>query len=1255
MRNHPCSFGAVRKVDMLNIFFTLIWILIGFFIPAENQGGVSPPLADRGQPAQERLRKAYGKLPLSFEVNQGQTDPDIKFLSRGQGYALLFKANEAVLVLQKPSFNTPHPSDHPDSKAGPARTDSVLRMRLVGANPSPQVSGVQKLRGISNYFIGNNPSRWRTKIPTYRQVRYESVYAGVDLLYYGKQGRLEYDFVLEPGADPKQLRLRFEGGSAQIDARGDLVVAVDGAKVVFHKPLAYQADREDAAARQLVAAAYVLKGPNQVGFQVSGYDAHRPLIIDPMLSYSTYLGGMYGDTANGIAVDSSGYAYVTGSTTSTTFPTSSAYQTSNAGGADVFVTKLNSTGTSLVYSTYLGGNGYDSGNAIAVDSSGNAYVTGSTSSSNFPTTSSVFQTIYGGKSDAFVVKLDSDGSALTYASFLGGGSGADYGQGIAVDRAGNAYVTGTTQSTDFPTVSAFQGGNGGSSDVFLAKVNSSGSALNYSTYLGGTSADAGQGITVDSSGNAYVTGYTYSSNFPTVSPFQGTNAGRADAFVAKLRWDGSELLYATYLGGTDLDRGTAIALDASGDIYVTGDTLSVGFPVTPGAFQTVKKEDRDAYGNYREDAFVAELNPTGSQLVYATYLGGSEVDRGTGIAADSLGNAYVIGYTQSSDFATANALLASFGGGTCGSHPCADAFVTEVNPQGTSLVYSTYLGGSGADYGSAICVDSSGNAYVAGTTASANFTPTADAYQTAPGGDTPGNGDGFVAKVSHTNAPAISLTPQNITFEDEQVIDTSSNPEIVTLTNVSTVPLNITDISGSGPFAQTNNCVGTVSAAGGKCTIRITFTPTALGTRTEEITITDDADGSPHEITVTGTGVNPTTKVDISPKSLEFGSQTIDTTSLAKTVTLTNSGDIDLTIEDISASGDFVETHTCPNTLSVGASCTIKVSFTPTATGTRTGTVTLTDNAEGSPQSVSLKGTGTAIFSLTVPSPSKIIPIGSTETTFTITAVAPSTFTDSISLSCSGATCSFDPLEIKGGESTKVTISGLTASTANPLNFTVSGTNENENQTATLSLAIFFADFELSSSPSLRSTSAGLSVTYTITVTPSNGFSQGVLLSCSSGVPAGAECSFSPSAVAPDGSTAATSMLTVSTTERSSVVRPRWGPRPNLPRGTIPPGVLWLLSCLALALFVSRAARRKGLHPLTWNRGRVALASLAFAAIVLSAALWASCSSGYYTNIIKSVQTEGTAVGNYTITITGKLGGGELGVTRTTTVNLAVS
>jgi len=291
---------------MLNILFSLIWVFIGFFIPTDHQGEMARPLANYRQVNRERFRKAYDELPLSFEVNQGQTHPDVKFLSRGQGYVLFLKSDEAVLALQKPSLTTSHPSRPLDAKAGQLRATSVLRMRLAGASPSPHVSGVRRLPGISNYFIGDNPARWCKKIPTYEKVLWEEVYPGIGLLYYGKQGQLEYYFVLAPGADPKQIRLRFEGGKTQIDARGDLVVAADGAKVVFRKPVAYQPNGEDAAAKQLVAAAYVLRGHRQVGFRVSAYDAQRPLIIDPMLSYSTYLGGKYGDTANGIALGPQG-------------------------------------------------------------------------------------------------------------------------------------------------------------------------------------------------------------------------------------------------------------------------------------------------------------------------------------------------------------------------------------------------------------------------------------------------------------------------------------------------------------------------------------------------------------------------------------------------------------------------------------------------------------------------------------------------------------------------------------------------------------------------------------------------------------------------------------------------------------------------------------------------------------------------------------------------------------------------------------
>jgi hypothetical protein len=376
-----------------------------------------------------------------------------------------------------------------------------------------------------------------------------------------------------------------------------------------------------------VGASYRLRGKGEVGLEVAEYDRRRPLIIDPVLSYSTYLGGSGGDVAYGIAVDGSGYAYITGITNSSDFPASGA----NSGNGDAFVVKLETTGDALVYSTYLGGSGADTATGLAV-AAGDAYIVGTTTSTDFPTTEDVFQATYGGNSDAFITHLNSSGDALVYSSYLGGRD-ADFGQAVAVDSSGNAYVTGATQSSDFPLMNPLQPTKGGGSDVFVTKINFSGTELFYSTYLGGVQADVGQGIRVDSSGSAYTTGYTFSSDFPIENPYQGSTAGEPDAFVAKLNAAGSALVFATYLGGSGDDRGLGIALDTSGNVYVAGVSRSTDFPTTVGAIQSANRGERDA--------FVTKLSSAGSNLVYSTLLGGAGADQANAIAVDSSGNAYV--------------------------------------------------------------------------------------------------------------------------------------------------------------------------------------------------------------------------------------------------------------------------------------------------------------------------------------------------------------------------------------------------------------------------------------------------------------------------------------------------------------------------------------------------------------------------------------------------------------------------------------
>ncbi|HJU50100.1 MAG TPA: SBBP repeat-containing protein, partial [Pseudogulbenkiania sp.] len=435
----------------------------------------------------------------------------------------------------------------------------------------------ETLPGKSHYFVGADKSAWHTDISNYSRVRYHSVYPGIDLVYHGNQRQLEYDFEVSPGANPRAIALGFHGASSfKVDADGNLVIQTGRSTVIQHKPVIYQ---DIAGTRKAVAGTYRIQGKNQVGFQLASYDHSKPLVIDPTLSYSTFLGGTTGsgnvDSGSGIAVDSSGNVYVTGNTSTNDFPTVNPLQTSNQV-PDVFVAKLNATGTALVYSTYLRGSVSNSGTSIAVDAAGNAYVTGYTLGKDFPITANVVQPTLKGIVNAFVTKLSPTGNTLVYSTYLGG-SNADYGMGIAVDSNNSAYVTGYTMSADFPTANAVQTTLAGQRNAFVAKLDPLGGSLVYSTYLGGGGVDFGSSIAVDSAGGAYITGQTSSTDFPTVNAFQPSLRGNANAFVVNLHPTGKPILYSTYLGGSGRDGGRAIAVDSTGHSYITGETSSTDF------------------------------------------------------------------------------------------------------------------------------------------------------------------------------------------------------------------------------------------------------------------------------------------------------------------------------------------------------------------------------------------------------------------------------------------------------------------------------------------------------------------------------------------------------------------------------------------------------------------------------------------------------------------------------------------------------
>lgn len=696
-----------------------------------------------------RLDPQYGRARLPFERNDGQVDSEVKFLARGPGYHLFLTRTEAVMVLYVARSGN---ADFPVGKArrlenrryGPEADDAgagggntapgshMLRIRLAGANLSPSVRGADELRGKVNYFVGNDPTRWRTNISTFAKVRCEEVYPGIDLVYYGNDGRLEYDFIVAPGADAHQIALAFEGADeVALDDAGELVLRIGEQQLRWRKPLVYQ---QVGGARHEIAGAYRLDGRvtergsrtlKFVSFEFAAYDRTQPLVIDPVLVWGTFIGGSSynGGYLGYMALDRNGNAYVMGMTDASDFPTKNPFQGNLVGKLDAFVTKLDSTGQ-IVYSTYI--SPINSVGRIAVDSAGSAYVVGDTASSQFPIVNAVQPNFAGGSSsgDAFVVKLSPEGSALVYSTYLGG-SGDDYAAGVAVDSAGNAYVTGTTTSRNFPTANALQPQfGGGVYDAFIAKLNPAGTALVYSTYLGGKGDDTVGAVAVDDQGSAYIGGRTTSADFPTKSAFQAELAGGEDGFFAKLSPTGDALLFSSYFGGSAATPPffrefiASIALGTNGDVYLTGNTGSSDFP-TVGALQG------DLLGI---NAFVARYSPASNTLVFSTYLGGTGY-QGPGyvsgessyaIGLDGVGRVYVGGITHSADFPTTADALQTSAIYTVG--PEQHGYVSVLSADGSELIYSSYLASSdGYDQVRGLALDLAGNVYVSGNTESSDF------------------------------------------------------------------------------------------------------------------------------------------------------------------------------------------------------------------------------------------------------------------------------------------------------------------------------------------------------------------------------------------------------------------------------------------------------------------------------------------------------------------------------------------------------
>jgi photosystem II stability/assembly factor-like uncharacterized protein len=551
------------------------------------------------------IQSSLARLPLHFEANLGQAEERFSFISRAGGYELLLGNAEATLVLthlQRSDLGLPDKKSD-GSSAVPERPQSqvrnikqsVLRMKLIGANASARILGLEPLPVKSNYFIGNDPRKWRTEVPSYARVKYEEVYPGIDLVFYGNQRQLEYDFIVAPGATPEGILLKFEGADRiSVGATGDLILETPAGRILQHNPTVYQ---EIDGTRQKIECHFAIErnGENgQVGFKVGSYDSTRPLVIDPVVAYSTFLGGSnQHDLGNDVAIDPHGNVYITGVTYSPDFPVASALQPTRQGSpfGDAFVAKLNPTGTALIYSTYLGGGYVDEASRIAVDKSGNAYVIGRSGSADFPTTAGSLQPLKTTLFDQFIAKISPDGGTLSYSTYL---KGVESLNDVAVDRIGNTYLTGLANSVDFSTTAgAFQTNGRSNLDAFVAKLNSSGNSMVYSTFLGGSNVDIGVSLTVDNNDHAYVTGYTHSLNFPTTSlafqpiaPMKIENLDGSDVFVTRLNADGSSLIYSTFLAGNGMDKGLGISIDPSGNAYITGATNSLDFPTTPETLQT---------------------------------------------------------------------------------------------------------------------------------------------------------------------------------------------------------------------------------------------------------------------------------------------------------------------------------------------------------------------------------------------------------------------------------------------------------------------------------------------------------------------------------------------------------------------------------------------------------------------------------------------------------------------------------------------
>ncbi|HEX7958504.1 MAG TPA: SBBP repeat-containing protein [Terriglobales bacterium] len=1146
----------------------ILFICSQFMIAAETPRADHKPVATT----------ALAKLPMSFEPAQTAG----RFVASGGAYRVSIGANDSYIAI---------------NKGGPA-SSAILHFAFENANPNASLQGIKPLPGVINYYLGQDSKNWRLGVKPYEKVQANSVYPGIDVAYYGDHRQLEFDFVVAPGADPKAIALKIDGADKlSLSSEGDLVAATNETEFRLHKPFAYQLKQ----GKQIpVAVEYVLNGTNNATLHLGNYDKSRELVIDPKLTYSTFLGGSQADSGNGIATDATGNAYIVGKSCSTDFIGGTGFK-GTTGSCDAYVTKLDPTGQTVLWTTFIAGAApvpnpaTASANGVALDATGNVYVVGTT---NFvvlplratPGTAPAHCTCYsGGDSDAFISIL-TNGGALIRETYLGG-SNIDQGFGITVDQKQNVSVVGQTCSSDFPAYNSIEAKVEacvafitkldfglhiagpilpGASPVSprpasLTDTNCSTGALCpatpdatqtyyfFSTLFGGqllppessfpvvqgiyvpglpvppgaitiatpncnpsdvpqvllaenssltktsggliwpcptvklksTVLDTGAdrtantaddfvwldlgpappsvpfafteayGVALDPVADVFAVGGTITDDltpYLNYAGYAGINFGKTGAWVLKLDGLNGDQIWATALTtNPDTDAAPnsarAIAVDTSGQSFITG--VSSGTLITtPGAANPALIGGKDA--------FVIKLDIPASHFLYGTYLGGKGDDQGLAIAIDNGGAAYVAGNTTSTDLKVINPVQDSAGTPETSLLGPQDALIARVNPSGSALTMMAYLGGASAESGNGIALDLSGNIFVAGTTQSVDFpiVPTAAATpgKTVYGG---GQSDAFVTLINGASFPLASVSPATLNF-GSQNLGTTSAAQTATLRNTGSGILNISTISFAGTggdYFQTNDCGSQLTPAGGAkdtCTITVTFTPSAVGSRPDVIQIADDSANSPQTIAVAGIGTSVQGSMQLSVATLDFGNQAVGTTSTPKTVTLTNiSSSLPITISTITATSPFKQTNNCPvapATLAGGANCTIQVTFAPTTNANANGTLTVSGQAQNSPQSVTLTGIGgtgggtplppgAPDFTLTSSQPTITIPSSGGTATFQASAAPLNGFNQAVTLNCaapSGASCSLSPssLQVSGSSPASSTVTVTIAQTS---------------------------------------------------------------------------------------------------------------------------------------------------------------------------------------------------------------------------------